>query len=114
MRAMISAVKSDDHIDQAEHGHIRDQIKEMGLGAEEKAVLLDDFSAPPDLAEVARLARTDAQRAELYLASALVVDPDTAEERRSLDELVRQLGMPDGLRDHLDLEAAAARRQLSV
>ncbi|WP_159590984.1 tellurite resistance TerB family protein [Chelativorans xinjiangense] len=113
MRAVISAAKSDDHIDQAEHGHIRDQIKEMGFGAEEKAALLDYFSASPDPVEVAQLARTDAQRAELYLASALAVDPDTAEERRYLDELARQLGMPDGLRDHLDLEAAAARRQLS-
>ncbi|MCT7373735.1 tellurite resistance TerB family protein [Chelativorans salis] len=112
MRAMISAAKSDDHIDQTEHGHIRNQINEMGFGVEEKAALFDYFSAPSDPAGVARLARTDAQRAELYLASALAVDPDTAEERRYLNELARQMGMPDGLRDHLDLEAAAARRQL--
>lgn len=111
--AVISAAKSDGHIDQAEHAAIRGQIQEMGLGTEEKAALLDYFSEPADPAKVAARARTDEQRAELYLASALAVDPDTPEERTYLENLARQLGMPEGLRDHLDLEAAAARRQLA-
>ncbi|WP_118133607.1 tellurite resistance TerB family protein [Oceanicella sp. SM1341] len=114
MRAMISAAKSDDHIDREEHGRIRDQIRELGLGAEEKAALFDLFSEPSDPASVARLARTTEQRAEIYLASVLAVDPDTPEERRYLDDLARQLDLPAGLRDHLDHEAEAARSGLGA
>ncbi|MBL3569453.1 hypothetical protein BV509_17165 [Rhodovulum sulfidophilum] len=114
LRAMILAAKSDGHIDGAEHGRIRDRIEALGLGAEEKATLFDSFAAPADPAEAARPARTDAQRAELYLASALAVDPDTPDERRYLDDLARHLALPEGLRGHLDLEAEAARRQVGA
>ena len=112
MRAMISAAKSDDHIDQDEHMRIREQIERLGLGAEEKAALFDCFSAPADASATARLARTDEQRAEIYLASVLAVDPDTPEEKAYLDDLARHLAMPDGLRGHLDLAASAARKQV--
>ncbi|ARC89559.1 tellurite resistance TerB family protein [Rhodovulum sp. MB263] len=111
LRAMILAAKSDGHIDGEEHRRIRDRIEVLGLGAEEKAALFDSFAAPADPADAARPARTDAQRAELYLASALAVDPDTPDERRYLDDLARHLALPEGLRGHLDLEAGAARRQ---
>ncbi|RAP40983.1 hypothetical protein BYZ73_12355 [Rhodovulum viride] len=114
LRAMILAAKSDGHIDPEEHGRIRDRIEALGLGAEEKAALFDSFAAPADPAEAARPARTDAQRAELYLASALAVDPDTPDERRYLDDLARHLALPEGLRGHLDLEAEAARRQVGA
>ncbi|MBK5922791.1 hypothetical protein CCR90_03150 [Rhodovulum sulfidophilum] len=111
LRAMILAANSDGHIDSEEHRRIRDRIEALGLGAEEKAALFDSFAAPADPAEAARPARTDAQRAELYLASVLAVDPDTPDERRYLDDLARHLALPEGLRGHLDLEAEAARRQ---
>jgi len=114
MRAMIAAAKSDDHIDQEEHSRIHDQIQKIGLGAEEKAVLFDYFGAPADPATISALARTNEQRAEIYLASALTIDPDTPEEQRYLEALAGHLNMPDGLRGHLDLEAAAARRQLEA
>lgn len=112
MRAMISAAKSDNHIDADEHARIRAQIEEMGLGAEEKAALFDSFSAPSDAAATARLARTGEQGAEIYLVSALAVDPDTPEEVRYLDDLARNLSLDAGLRGHLDHEAAAARRSV--
>ncbi|MBB4121937.1 tellurite resistance TerB family protein [Martelella radicis] len=112
MRAMIAAANSDDHIDKAEHGRIREQIEKMGFGAEEKAALFDYFSQPSDSAAVAKLARSREQGAELYLASALAIDPDTPEEKAYLDKLSGHLEMPDGLRGHLDLEAEAARRQV--
>ncbi|QDY70384.1 tellurite resistance TerB family protein [Qingshengfaniella alkalisoli] len=114
MRAMISAAKSDDHIDQEEHDRIREQIQEFGLGQEEKAALFDYFSAPADANAVARLARTDEQRAELYMASALAVDPDTDEEQRYLAQLAQELSLPVGLKDHLDAEVAAVHRQVST
>ena len=113
MRAMISAAKSDDHIDADEHQRIRQQIEAMGLGAEEKAALFDSFSAPSDAAATARLARTREQGAEIYLISALAVDPDTVEEKRYLDDLSGHLALDAGLRTHLDHEAEAARRSVA-
>ena len=111
---MISAAKSDDHIDAEEHAQIQRQIGALGLGAEEKAALFDYFGQPSDPAAVAASARTSEQRAELYLASALTVDPDTAEERQYLDELARHLNLPAGLRDYLDHEAEGARGKVDV
>jgi uncharacterized membrane protein YebE (DUF533 family) len=110
MRAMIAAAKSDGHIDAEEHQRIRDQIADLGLGPAEKAAMFDYFSAPADARAIAALARTEAQQAEIYLASALAVDPDTPEEQRYLQDLASHMSLSEGLRGHLDLEAAAARR----
>ncbi|MBY6089266.1 tellurite resistance TerB family protein [Pseudooceanicola sp. 502str34] len=111
MKAMIAAAKSDGHIDQEEHARIHEQIGNLGLGSAEKSALFDYFAAPADPVAVARLARTTEQRAEIYLASALSIDPDTPEEQQYLESLAGALQMPEGLRGHLDLEAQAARRQ---
>lgn len=110
MRAMIAAAKSDGHIDAEEHQRIHDQIADLGLGPAEKAAMFDYFSAPADARAIAALARTEAQQAEIYLASALAVDPDTPEEQRYLQDLASHMSLSEGLRGHLDLEAAAARR----
>ena len=109
MRAMISAANSDGHIDADEHRRIREQIETLGLGAAEKAALFDYFSTPADPVALARMARTDEQRAEIYMASALAIDPDTPEEQMYLDKLARELPIAQGLQGHLDLEVAAAR-----
>ncbi|WP_108661731.1 tellurite resistance TerB family protein [Acuticoccus kandeliae] len=109
VRAMIAAAQSDDHIYQDEHRRIREQVKEWDLGPTEKAALYDYFSDPADAATIARLARTDEQRAEIYLASALSIDPDTPQEQAYLQSLADRLGLPEGLRGYLDAEAEAAR-----
>lgn len=109
VRAMIAAAQSDGHIDRDEHRRIRDQVGEWDLGPAEKGALYDYFSDPADAATIAGLARSDEQRAEIYLASALCIDPDTPEEERYLATLADRLRLPDGLRGYLDAEAEAAR-----
>ncbi|AJY47884.1 tellurite resistance TerB family protein [Martelella endophytica] len=109
MRAMISAANADDHIDKAEHARIRRHIDETGLGADEKALLFDYIASPSDARAIAALARNSEQKAELYLASALAIDPDTPEEKLYLDRLADNLDMPGGLRSYLDQEAEAGR-----
>lgn len=113
LRAMISASLSDGHVDREEHQRIRTTIDGYGLAADEKSALYDYFSAPADPAAIAGLARTEEQKAEIYLASALSIDPDTEQERAYLDTLSAKLGLPNGLRDHLDYEAEAARAQVA-
>ena len=111
VRAMIAAANADDHIDAEEHKHIRAQVDQMGLGAEEKAVLYDYLSDPADAATIAGLARTEEQKAEIYLASALSIDPDTPQEQAYLTDLAGRLSLPKGLSGYLDAEAASVRAQ---
>jgi uncharacterized membrane protein YebE (DUF533 family) len=46
--------------------------------------------------------------AEMYLASLLVADETTTMERLYLDELARQLKLPEGLKAQLEAQATAA------
>lgn len=112
VRAMIAAAQSDGHIDKDEHRQIREQVKAWDLGATEKAAIYEYFAEPADAATIARLARTEEQRAEIYLASALCIDPDTAEEQAFLQTLADRLSLPEGLRDYLDVEAESARNDV--
>ncbi|MEY8880888.1 tellurite resistance TerB family protein [Donghicola sp. XS_ASV15] len=112
MRAMISAANCDNHIDAEEHKRIRAQVDALGLGAEEKAMLYEYFAQPSDPAAIAALARTNEQKAEIYLASCLSIDPDTAEEQSYLKALADHMALPQGLRGHLDAEAAAVRSEV--
>lgn len=111
VQAMIAAANADDHIDAEEHRHIRAQVDELGLGPSEKALLYDYLSDPADAAGIAALARTEEQKAEIYLASALAIDPDTGQERAYLSDLAARLNLPEGLSRYLDGEAASVRMQ---
>ena len=64
-----------------------------------------------DPAEVARAAASPELAAEMYLASLLVTDETGFMERAYLDELARQLGLPDGLKRELERQALAAKVQ---
>jgi len=57
---------------------------------------------------IAGLARTEAQKAQLYLASLLVGPADTAAERAWLRALAHELGLPPGLKESLDAQARQA------
>jgi uncharacterized membrane protein YebE (DUF533 family) len=107
IRAMISAAKADGHIDGAEQARIEAHIDTLQLDADERQFLVEQLRADSDPIAIARLSNTDEQAAELYLASALAVDPDTAEEKRYLDRLSDALRLPGELRARLDAEAAA-------
>ncbi len=62
--------------------------------------------ADPD--GIARLAGSDAQRAELYLASAMVIGAQNSAERVYLDALAHRLGLDRGLRATLDAQVREA------
>lgn len=106
IRAMISSAKSDGHIDAQENALIQQQIQSMDLAPDEKAFLFDQLSAPSDPIAIARLSNSDEQAAEIYIASALAVDPDTPEEKRYLDRLSDALLLPADLRQQLDMQAS--------
>jgi uncharacterized membrane protein YebE (DUF533 family) len=110
VRAMISAAKADGHMDDAERGRVFDEVERLGLDAEAKGFVFQALDAPADPAAVAATARTDAQKAEIYMVSRLVAEPDTASERAYLDALAHRLGLAPGLRQSLDAQAVEASR----
>lgn len=105
MRAMIGAAKADGHVDGAEQQRIFEQVEQMGLAAEEKALVFDMLSAPVALGDIVASARGPEQAAELYLASRLVIDPDQAAERTYLQALAHRLNLPAELVEHLEKQA---------
>lgn len=102
MRAMIGAAKADGHVDASEQQRIFEQVEQMGLSADDKALIFDMLSAPVSLQDIVASARGPEQAAELYLASRLVIDPDEASERAYLEALAHRLQLPADLVAHLE------------
>jgi uncharacterized membrane protein YebE (DUF533 family) len=105
IRAMIAGAKADGHIDAEEQKRIFDQVGAFQLDAEAKAFVFDALGAPITVSEIAALARTPEQAAEIYLASRLAMDPDSPAERAYLEALAHRLQLPADLVAHLDRQA---------
>ncbi len=108
VRAMIGAAKADGHIDADEQRKIFDQVERLGLDAASKALVFDALAKPVDLADVAAAAHTPEQRAELYAACRMVIDPDEPAERSYLEALAFRLALPAALVAHLEQQVATA------
>jgi uncharacterized membrane protein YebE (DUF533 family) len=104
LRAMISAAKADGHLDDTERANIHQAITSLGLEAATVAALEREIDGPLDPAQIARGADSPEAAAEIYLASRVVIDPDTWQERAYLKELAQQLGLEQGLVDQLELQ----------
>jgi uncharacterized membrane protein YebE (DUF533 family) len=115
VQAMISAAKSDGHLDGEESSRIQEQIQQLGLGNAEKGFLLDMMAKPADAAAIARLPKTKEQAAELYVASRVAIgDADTPEEKAYLDRLVALMDLPADLVTHLDAQIGAVRQTVAT
>lgn len=106
-RAMISAAKADGQIDAGESQAILNQINGLDLPAEDKAFLFEEYGRPLDIAALARDVDSPEHAAEVYAASALMVDPPSPPEKIYLDALAGALGLQPGLVQeiHVTLEA---------
>lgn len=113
LKAMIAAAKSDGHMDEHEHGLVRDELGRVAGDAETQAWVEAELARPADAAEVAAevaaAAATPEMAAEIYLATLLVVDETTTMERAYLDELARHLHLTPGLKAELEARAVATR-----
>jgi uncharacterized membrane protein YebE (DUF533 family) len=101
-RAMIAAARADGHIDDAERARIADKLRLSGIGSEAESFLLGELEKPIDLDGLIAAAQTDAQKAELYTASRIAIEPRTRAERGYLDLLAGRLNLPDALVDHIE------------
>lgn len=105
LRAMIGAAKADGVMSADEQQHIFASVEKLGLDAQSKAAVFDMISRPLDLAQLDSSVGSEPQRGEIYLAARLATDADHPAERAYLDALAGRLGLPAGLRAHLDKQA---------
>jgi uncharacterized membrane protein YebE (DUF533 family) len=104
--AMITAANADGHIGPEEQRTIFDQVGQLSLDAEDKALVFDTLGNPPTLQDIASLASGPEQATEIYLASRLVIDPDHPAEVAYLEALASRLALPPELVEHLESQAA--------
>jgi len=108
LKSMIAAAKADGHLDERERGLVEAELGRVQADASTRRWFEDELRRPLDPAEVARAAGSQEMAAEMYLASLLVADETSYMERAYLDELARQLQLPEGLKLELERQAQAA------
>jgi uncharacterized membrane protein YebE (DUF533 family) len=107
LSSMVAAAKADGHLDERERGLVEAEMTRLDADADTRRWLEDELRKPLDPAEVARGATSPEMGAEMYLASLLVADETRFMERAYLDELARQLRLPEGLKAELERQALA-------
>jgi hypothetical protein len=91
VRAMIAAANADHEVDEEERNRILDALDSSDLGAEERQFLLTEIESPIPITALAAEAATPDLARQVYLASLMVIEIDTAAERAYLARLAREL-----------------------
>lgn len=102
--AMIAAAKADGHLDAREQGLAEAELNRLEADPALRQWYSAQLSQPLDPAAVAKASSTPEMASEMYLVSLLVVDDTSFMERAYLDELARQLRLPDGLKRELEAQ----------
>ena len=108
LRAVIGAAKADGHIDDRERELIDAEVARLDQDPEMQRWFDQELRKPLDPAEVASAATAPEIAAEMYLASALVIDDQSFMERAYLEELVRQMKLEPALVKELDAQVNQA------
>ena len=111
VRAMIAAARADGHIDEGERARIADKLSLSGIGEEAERFLIAELEKPVDVDALVAAAKTDAQKAELYTASRIAIEPKSRAERGYLDMLAGRLRLPDALVDHIEATVAEVKTE---
>lgn len=94
LRAMIQAAKADGDIDDRELQKIVGKLEEAGESEEARAFVVQEMRKPMDLQALAQAARDPQEAAEVYAASLMAIEVDTAAERDYLARLATALRLP--------------------
>lgn len=107
LKALIAAAKADGHIDERERGLIQEKFAPLADDLALRRWVDAELARPLDPADVAGFAAGPEMATEIYLVSLLAVDEQSFMERAYLDELARQLKLPDALKAELEARANA-------
>lgn len=110
VRAMIAAARSDGRLDAQESQAIYQRIESLGLDPENQALLVAEIGRPVDMDSIIRSASSAEVAAEIYIASLLAIDVDTAAEQSYLAMLAARLNIPPELATELRSQVEAQTR----
>ena len=113
VKAMIAAAKADGHIDADEQQRIFQAIEKTSLSASEKGLIFDYLQQDIPIFEITSGISGIELKAEIYLASCLVITPDHPAERAHLDNLAMALQLPAELSQQLEQQAHQALAEVS-
>ena len=91
VRAMINAAKADGQIDPQEVERISAKLGEAGSDQEARAFLAQEMQTPIDSDAITRQATSPELAVQVYAASLLAIEVDTAAERAYLRDLAARL-----------------------
>jgi uncharacterized membrane protein YebE (DUF533 family) len=94
IRAMIAAANADGEINPDERERITGKLDQAGAGADERAVLERELANPRSVDQIVREVHDRETAEQVYLASRIAMNPDTAAERAYLDFLAARLEIP--------------------
>ena len=95
LKAMVSAAKADGQIDQRERERIIDKMKDAGADEETRRFVAEEAAAPLDIDALVGEVRDQQTAAQVYAASLLAINVDTAAERAYLRDLSAKLRLSD-------------------
>jgi uncharacterized membrane protein YebE (DUF533 family) len=101
VRAMIMAAKADGEIDRADHAKLMAEIGRLELDKDDHVFLLEELKKPFDVDFIGRSARTEVEAVQVYVASLVASDVDSAPDRGYLALLVPRLKLDEKLVQHL-------------
>jgi uncharacterized membrane protein YebE (DUF533 family) len=105
IRAMIAAANADGEITPDERQRITSKLDQAGAGADERAVLERELENPRSVDQILRDVNDQETAEQVYLASRIAMEPDTAAERAYLDFLASRLEIPADRRNELNAAA---------
>ena len=106
--AMINAAKADGRIDPDEAERIVGQLDKMGADKEVRDFVFREMAGPLEVGPMIEAVRGNPElAAQVYAASLLAVEVDTAAENRYLDELQRALGISPQVAEHIEQQIKA-------
>ena len=107
VRAMIAAARADGRLDAQESQAIFQRIESLGLASDDQALLIEEMGRPVDMDAIVNSAHSPEMAAEIYIASLLSIDVDTAAEKSYLAMLAARLKLPPELVTELHRQVEA-------
>jgi uncharacterized membrane protein YebE (DUF533 family) len=102
VRSMIAVARADGRLDAKESQSIFQKIESLGLDSESQNMLVQEMGHPVDMDAIVNSASCPEVAAEIYIASLMAVDVDTAAEKSYLGMLAARLQLPPQLVTELE------------
>jgi uncharacterized membrane protein YebE (DUF533 family) len=93
VQAMINAAKADGRIDAKETERLVGKMREDGVTDEEQRFVMEEMRKPMDTDAIVRAVPNQQVAAQIYAASLMAIDVDTAVEKRYMQEFASKLGL---------------------